>query len=174
MTSDGEQLGTIRPQAGASHSAGGASARHMTSMFLDHDRAVRLLSWLFLGAFLVSVIHYLDNFVNYADYPQGRTSLNPPAVLIVWAWFFFTTAGLAGFLLFRRAPSALALALLIVYSGSGLIGVGHYVVPGALDMPWWRQAHIVLDILFGIALLSFAIRAALARRRITQRASDGD
>jgi hypothetical protein len=40
---------------------------------------------------------------------------------------------------------------------------GHYTVDGATDMVWWRQTHIVLDILCGIAILAFAVR--LARRR---------
>ena len=31
-------------------------------------------------------------------------------------------------------------------------------------MPWWRQVHVCLDIACGIAVFSFAIWAALARR----------
>jgi hypothetical protein len=85
---------------------------------------------------------------------------------VLGAWFPFTAAGLAGYLLFRRRPSGLALVLLAAYSGSGLIGIGHYLVPGATSMPWWRQAHVCLDITLGIAMLSFALWATrFASRR---------
>ena len=133
--------------------------------FYDHRRAVRILSVIFAVAVVVSIIHYTDNYVNYHDYPQSRTLPNPSAALVLGAWFAFTAAGLAGYLLFRRAPSNLALALLAVYSGSGLIGIGHYTVPGATSMPWWRQAHVGFDISAGIAMFSFVIWAARARRQ---------
>jgi len=125
---------------------------------------VRILSWIFAAAVLVSIIHYTDNYLNYQDYPQARTAPNPSADLVLGAWFGFTAAGLAGYLLFRRRPSDLALALLLAYSGSGLIGIGHYLVPGATSMPWWRQLHVCLDIACGIAIFSFVIWALRARR----------
>jgi hypothetical protein len=130
----------------------------------EHRRAVRVLSAIFTLAVVVSIVHYTDNYVNYHDYPQSSTGPNPSAALVLGAWFPFTAAGLAGYLLFRRRPSGLALLLLAAYSGSGLIGIGHYLVPGATSMPWWRQAHVCLDIACGIAILAFAIWAAVARR----------
>ena len=132
--------------------------------FYVHRRAVRILSVILGVAVVVSIIHYTDNYVNYHDFPQSRTLPNPSAALVLGAWFAFTAAGLAGYLLFRRTPSNLALILLAAYSGSGLVGIGHYVVPGATSMPWWRQAHVCLDITSGIAVFSFAIWAARARR----------
>ena len=132
--------------------------------FYDHRRAVRILSVILAVAVVVSIIHYTDNYVNYHDYPQSRTLPNPSAALVLGAWFAFTAAGLAGYLLFRRSPSNLALILLAAYSGSGLVGIGHYLVPGATSMPWWRQAHVCLDITCGIAVFSFAMWAARARR----------
>jgi hypothetical protein len=132
--------------------------------FYEHRRAVRILGWIFAVAVMVSIVHYTDNYVNYDDYPQARTVPNPSAALVLGAWFAFTAAGLAGYLLFRRRPSDLALVLLAAYSGSGLVGIGHYLVPGATSMPWWRQVHVCLDIACGIAVFSFAVWAARARR----------
>ena len=129
-----------------------------------HRRAVRILSAIFAVAVVVSIIHYTDNYVNYYDYPQPSTLRNAPTALVPGFWFAFTTAGLAGYLLFRRTPSNLALILLAAYSGSGLVGFGHYLVPGATSMPWWRQAHVCLDITSGIAVFSFTMWAARARR----------
>ena len=132
--------------------------------FYDHQRAVRILSVIFALAVVVSIIHYTDNYVNYHDYPQSRTLPNPSSATVLGAWFGFTAAGLAGYLLFRRSRSGLALILLAAYSGSGLVGIGHYLVPGATSMPWWRQAHVCLDITCGIAVFSFVIWAVRARR----------
>jgi hypothetical protein len=130
----------------------------------DHRRAVRVLTAIFAVAVVVSIVHYTDNYVNYDDYPQPRTGPNPSETVVFGAWFAFTAAGLAGYLLFRRSPSNLALLLLAAYSGSGLVGIGHYLVPGATSMPWWRQAHVSLDIASGIAMFSFALWTARARR----------
>lgn len=129
----------------------------------EHQRAVRILGWILAAAVVVSIVHYTDNYVNYDDYPQATTVPNPSAGLVLGAWFGFTAAGLAGYLLYRRGPSNLALILLAAYAGSGLIGIGHYLVEGATSMPWWRQAHVVLDIGCGIAVLSFAVWVTRAR-----------
>lgn len=130
----------------------------------EHRRAVRILGGIFAVAVMVSIIHYTDNYVNYRDYPQSRSLPNPSAALVLGAWFGFTAVGLAGYLLFRRRPSGLALVLLAAYSGSGLVGIGHYSVPGATSMAWWRQAHVCMDITCGIAMLCFAIWVVRARR----------
>jgi hypothetical protein len=130
----------------------------------DHARAVRILSAIFAAAVVVSIVHYTDNYVNFRDYPPAPSSVPSSAALILGAWFAFTAAGLAGYLLFRGSPSDLALVLLAVYSGSGLVGIGHYLVPGATSMPWWRQAHVCLDIACGVAMFSFAIWAAARSR----------
>jgi hypothetical protein len=130
----------------------------------EHRRAVRIVSGILAVAVVVSIVHYTDNYVNFHDYPQAPKAVPSSAALVLGAWFVFTAAGLAGYLLFRRRPSDRALLLLAVYSGSGLVGIGHYLVPGATSMPWWRQAHVCLDIACGIAMFSFAIWAARARR----------
>jgi hypothetical protein len=141
--------------------ASGASPRHA----IGHRRAGRVLSVLLSTAVAVSVVHYSDNYFNYDDYPASSSIPSPSATLILASWFAFTTAGIAGYLLFRRAASDLALLLLAVYSGSGLVGVGHYTVAGATNMPVWRQAHIVADIACGVAMLGFALWTLQQRRR---------
>ena len=129
----------------------------------QHERATQILTWLLAAAVAVSVVHYADNVFNYADFPQGGSVPDPSQGLVAVSWFAFTLAGLAGYVLFRRGPSTLALSLLAFYSGSGLVGFGHYTVPGAWDMPAWRHAHIAADIALGIAMFSFVVWAA--RRR---------
>lgn len=128
-----------------------------------HRRATRVLTVLLTAAVAVSVVHYADNYFNYSAFPQSDTIPNPSKGLVGASWFVFTLAGLAGYLLFRRAPSTLSLALLAFYSGSGLVGFGHYSVDGAFDMPWGRQTHVVADILLGLGLFAFVVWAARHR-----------
>src|SRR5687768_5107710 len=85
----------------------------------DHTRAIRILGGILVIAVVVSIVHYTDNYVNYDDYPQATSVPNPSAGVVLGAWVAFTAAGLAGYLLFRRGPSTLALILLAAYAGSG-------------------------------------------------------
>ena len=121
---------------------------------------MRVLSAIFFTAVASSVVHYTDNAVNYADYPQVQSGPDPGAAGVLIAWFAFTAFGIAGYVLYRRGrimPAALCLA---IYSGSGLVGILHYTMPSAGSMPWWRHAHIAVDIACGIAVLAFALWAA--------------
>jgi hypothetical protein len=127
------------------------------------DATLRTLRVLLAVAIAVSVVHYADNVANFADYPEPESGPAPSRTVIAIAWFAFTAAALAGYALLKRGHVTAAALCLAFYSGSGLVGLGHYTVPGATDMPWWRQAHVILDILCGAAVLVFAI--ALIRRR---------
>ena len=118
----------------------------------------------FAVAVAVSVVHYLDNTFNYGDYPSSDSVPQPSQGLVAFGWFFFTAFGIAAVLRLREGTDRAAAICLAVYSGSGLVGVGHYTVPGAVDMPWWRQAHIAADITCGIVLFVTALRLARATR----------
>ncbi|GAA3524840.1 hypothetical protein [Nocardioides daeguensis] len=130
---------------------------------MSYLRATRVLCWLLGIAVLVSVVHYVDNYVNYDDYPVPGPDAAVPAPsarLVAIGWFVFTAFGAAGLLLwFRRHITSAAVAL-TGYSVSGLIGLAHYTVAGATDMVWWRQLHVVADIVCGAAVLGFALWAA--------------
>ena len=121
---------------------------------------VALVTRLLLVAVAVSVVHYADNTFNYAEYPSDGPIPDPPRAIVGGSWFVFTAFGVWGYLAYRRGELQRAALGLAVYSGSGLVGFAHYSVPGAFDMPWWRQAHIVADILCGIAIATVAVAAA--------------
>ena len=130
--------------------------------------ALRLL----LGvAIAVSVVHYADNVAHYADYPQPDGGPAPSRATIALAWVAFTAFAVAGYVLLRRGRTTAAAVCLALYSGSGLIGLGHYTVAGATEMPWWRQAHIVADIASGAAVLAFAVWLAVRRAGAAGRTS---
>ena len=129
------------------------------------ERGLRILRPLLLLAVAVSIVHYVDNTLNYADYPQPTSGPAPSRAVVGASWFLFTAFGVAGYVVLTRARLAAAAACLAVYSGSGLVGLGHYTVAGATDMVWWRQAHVIADILCGIAMFGFAVWLARASRR---------
>jgi len=114
------------------------------------------------AAVAVSTVHYVDNVTAYEAYPQSDTIPNPSDVTIAIAWFFFTTFAVAAVVFLRRGDARTAAICLAVYSGSGLVGIGHYSVGGTGEFPWWRHTHIVADIPLGIALLVMAVRLARA------------
>ena len=125
-----------------------------------HRRALSILTWIFFLAVAVSVVHYTDNYVNYEAFPQSEAAPNPSKTVVLGAWFAFTAFGLAGYLLFRRRRYPAALVCLGVYSGSGLVGVGHYLTEGMTEAVWWRQAHVVADIALGVSVVAFCLWAA--------------
>jgi hypothetical protein len=118
--------------------------------------ARRILPVLFWTAVVVSIVHYTDNFANYSDYPHGNGP-EPSAGVVLGAWFVLTPFGLAGYWLYMRGQIRTGALLLIVYSTSGLVGIGHYTVAGMTDEPAWRQAHVVADVLLGASLFAFAL-----------------
>jgi hypothetical protein len=120
-------------------------------------KADRNIAVLVLVAIAVSIVHYTDNYAAYEAYPQSDTLPNPSAALIGGAWFVFTAFALAGLWFLwqgRRRAAGISLA---AYSGSGLVGIGHYLAGGTGDFPWWRHAHIGADITLGIAVFGCAL-----------------
>jgi hypothetical protein len=123
-------------------------------------------------AIAVSVVHYADNVFNYDAYPQPASGPAPSQATVAVAWFGFTALAAAAWGLLRRSRVTAAALCLALYAGSGLVGLGHYAVEGATEMPWWRQAHIVADIACGVAVLASA--SWLARRSRGRALAGGD
>lgn len=137
-------------------------------MGVDRQKAQTLLTWLLATAIAVSVVHYADNYFNYEDFPHG-SGPEPSAGLVLAAWFILTPLGIAGWVYFRRGDLATAGLLLMAYSFSGLVGLGHFTVGGMLDEPAWRVAHVVADIILGTAMFGFGLWSFLtasASRRV--------
>jgi hypothetical protein len=120
-------------------------------------RELRVAGPLLAVAVVVSIVHYVDNTLNYDAYPQPTSGPAPSQPAIAVAWFAFTAFAVGAYVLLRNGRLTAAAVCMAVYAGSGLVGIGHYTVPGATSMPWWRQAHIVADISCGVALLACAL-----------------
>ena len=137
----------------------------MTLTTTRREAALRPLLVLISVAFVVSVVHYIDNTVNYDAYPQaepGSALPNPSVQVVGGAWFVFTAFGALGLWWFLRGRITAAAVAIAIYSGSGLVGFGHYAAPGATDLVWWRQTHIVADIICGVLLFAFALWSVVA------------
>ena len=132
-------------------------------MGADRQRAQTLLTWLLAVAIAVSVVHYADNYFNYEDFPHG-SGPEPSAGLVLAAWFILTPLGIAGWIFFRRGDPATAGLLLMAYSFSGLVGLGHFTVGGMTEEPAWRLAHVVADIVLGAAIFAFGLWSFLSVR----------
>jgi hypothetical protein len=124
--------------------------------------ARRILPVIFWAAVVVSIVHYTDNFANYSDYPHGNGP-EPSAGVVLAAWFVLTPFGLAGCWLYMHGRLRTGAMLLVVYSTSGLVGIGHYaLVSGMTDQPAWRQAHVIADILLGTTMFAFGLWSIVA------------
>jgi hypothetical protein len=137
------------------------TARNTVATDAKLQTARRILPVIFWAAVVVSIVHYADNFANYDDYPHGNGP-EPSAGVVLAAWFVLTPFGLAGYWQYMRGQLRAGAMLLIVYSTSGLVGIGHYTVAGMTDEPAWRQAHVVADILLGAGIFAFALWSIIA------------
>src|SRR5215207_6184805 len=105
-------------------------------------------------AFLLSIVHYVDNTIRFDDYSPDPGLITRPAIPI--AWVVFTAFGVWGYLQLRRGDDARAALGLAVYSASGLVGPFHYTTVSPSDFDWFQNLFVVLDSLAGVAVLLVA------------------
>jgi hypothetical protein len=126
------------------------------------ERATRTLQVLLVSAFLVSIVHYVDNTVRFDEYAKGEGPVT--RAMIPLAWLVFTAFGAWGYVQFRRGRFTAAAIGIAVYSTSGLIGLAHYTVAPPADFDTFQNVFIALDVLLGLSLVTFAFWLVLARR----------
>ena len=126
---------------------------------------IKLLNIVFFTAVASSLVHYTDNYLAFDRFPNDGPGPNITADSVWIAWIVFTAFGVASYVLYRRGQIRQGSALLAVYSISGLIGIGHYTASGTSRLAWWRHVHIGVDILCGIAVLTFAIWSVRQTRK---------
>ena len=114
-------------------------------------------------AFLLSIVHYVDNTVRFDDYTPDPGLVTRPSIPL--AWFVFTAFGVWGYLQHRKGEDGRAAVGLAVYSASGLIGPLHYTAVSPSDFDWFQNLFVVLDTLAGLAVLAVAATLALRSQR---------
>jgi len=116
----------------------------------------------FVTALALSVVHYVDNTVRFADYTGGKSGFVTRAMIPI-SWVLFTAAGVAGYRLLTRGNRSLGGSLLGAYSVSGLIGILHYTTVPPGDFDWFQNTFIGLDFLAGLAVFVLAVRIVTGR-----------
>jgi hypothetical protein len=114
----------------------------------------RTVDGILLTAFLLSIVHYVDNTVRFDDYTPDPGLITRPVIPV--AWVVFTAFGVWGYLRLRAGEGRPASLGLGVYSISGLIGIGHYTDVPPSDFDWFQNLFVVLDTLAGVAVLAVA------------------
>jgi hypothetical protein len=127
---------------------------------MERNRAV---DGILLTAFLLSIVHYVDNTVRFTDYTPGDPGLITRPVIPI-SWVVFTAFGVWGYRWMLRGDRTKAALGLAVYSVSGLIGLLHYTSVSPSDFDWFQNLFVVLDFTAGLAVFLIACRLALSAR----------
>jgi hypothetical protein len=125
-----------------------------------------LLRTLLILGITSTAVHYTDNAVSIEKYPQPSW-INEPIIFAVWIGF--TAMGIAGYVLYRQGRTWPALALLTIYSYTGLSTPLHYRYGSLSGLSWWQQLFVWTDGLTGAAILAFVLWAALKTRAPARR-----
>ncbi len=126
------------------------------------DERSRAVDGILLTAFLLSIVHYVDNTIRFDDYTGGEDPGLITRPVIPISWVVFTAFGVWGYLRLREGDRTRAAIGLAVYSVSGLIGILHYTTVPPSGFDWFQNLFVVLDTLAGAIVL--AIACALAWR----------
>jgi hypothetical protein len=118
-------------------------------------------------AFVLSIVHYVDNTVRFDDYSGGASF--PTQAMIPISWVVFTAFGIWGYVQYRHGEWARAAIGLAVYSVSGLIGPLHFTAVSPSDFDWFQNLFVVLDSLAGLAVFVIACLLALRAPVVTGR-----
>jgi len=104
---------------------------------------------------LTTTLHYAHNIIRAADYPQiPGIPVVVAQVVVAFAWVLFTTFGVLGYRAYLGGRYPRALAFLLVYSLSGLVSAGHFLV-GVPQVPAFWFATIFTDTAAALALWAF-------------------
>jgi hypothetical protein len=121
--------------------------------------------WILIGSVLVTALHYTDNAISIADYPQPGWIHRETVYL---AWSLFTLVGVAGYMLYRSRRTAEGGLYLFVYSYTGLSSLGHYWYGSANDFTTKMHLFIWTDVLAGLVVAGCAVWILVTRRSASE------
>ena len=129
-----------------------------------------MLRALLAAAVPVSIVHYLDNTVRWDDFvpadPDDLTLSFIEQWTIPVSWVLFTMCAVLGYRAFRARRWPQAAAWLGAYSGSGLVGIGHYVDIPPSQLSLFQNIHVIVDIVLGVLILAFAVWIVVSHPRL--------
>ena len=113
-----------------------------------------------LATVLSTVFHYADNLLFFHEYPE------PPWInrsMIDAFWFLMTPLALAGWMALKRGHPASGGMLLLLYAGSNLLTLGHYLYAPLHAIGARIHTFILLEAFLAVVLICILVRMAFAQ-----------
>ncbi|MEE3717149.1 hypothetical protein V2H45_10365 [Tumidithrix elongata RA019] len=124
-------------------------------MAIDNkDKHLQWLRIFLLASIISTAIHYTDNYVFIADYPQPDW-ITLPSIYI--SWIVLTGIGILGYWLYQQDKFWLAYSCLSIYSLTGLSSVAHYFYGSISQFSLKMHFFIWTDWLTGFSILGFTL-----------------
>ena len=118
---------------------------------VDRTTAKKLLLFL-LATASASVIHYADNILRFAVYPEPAWD---NARLTDAFWFVMTPFGVAAYLLYRRGRTWPALLSAYTYVAMNMVVLGHYLYAKPWRLPFVINGTILVEAVTAGCLLAY-------------------
>jgi hypothetical protein len=112
----------------------------------------QVLVGLVIANVVTSILHYVDNVVHFAHYPEPSW-LNPP--LVDMAWFVMTPFGILGCWLFWLGWRRVAFLCLYLYAIMGLLVLGHYLIAPPWELSFKINLFILAEAVAALLLGAF-------------------
>lgn len=110
------------------------------------------LKWLFIINIVTTILHYVDNVLFFAHYPEPDW-LNPQLVDLFW--FVMTPVALLSLWQYKRQHFYLGFALLVSYVLMSLLVLGHYRYAPFHEINFKIHLFIWLEAIAAIVLLVY-------------------
>lgn len=113
---------------------------------------------------VLTLFHFADNTIAIDSYPKASWQPDWFVWVVPLSWLLFTAVGVIGYRRYRDGRYSQAHPLLILYSYSGLVSLGHFLYGGPDELTARGVASVLVDAVAGSAVLFVAIWSIVARR----------
>ncbi|EKO3516029.1 hypothetical protein LA983_000436 [Vibrio fluvialis] len=118
------------------------------------------LKWLLIATFFSSILHYVDNIVFFADYPEP-VWINPRQIDLFW--IAMTPLAPIGYQQIKQGRWLIGAGLLVMYGVCNMLTLGHYNYAPFTTIAFKIHAFILIEALLGSILIGYASALCLAQ-----------
>lgn len=115
---------------------------------------LKSLKWILVVTFVSSILHYVDNILFFAYYPEPDW-INPQIVDLFW--FVMTPLAPLGFYLIKKERHHIGTSLLIVYGGCNMFTLGHYNYAPLNSIAIKIHLFIAFEAIMGCILIGYVL-----------------
>jgi len=123
---------------------------------------LRILRWLLAANVAASILHYVDNVLFFAQYPEPRWI---DTHFIDAFWFAMTPQAWLGYRLMRRGRTHTGAGVLYLYAAAGLLVLGHYRYAPWCGIAARIHVFILLEAIAALALAAWLAWMQFGSRR---------